>query len=138
MTDKTWGEIVRTLSESSAGKADVRERLDVLVVMIFDLLMEVEALRAAQLAASNGANGIAPAYGCAYRDTAYLTHNCAGPSSGMEKLLARFYPQETANESGAAGERRTWRECLMLRRLGFSEEQLRAYQEAAKQAEDFT
>ena len=55
--------------------------------------MEVEALRSACLESTEG-GPIAKdsAYRQAYRETALLTHNSAGPSSGVAKLLARFYP----------------------------------------------
>jgi hypothetical protein len=110
----------------------------VLVAIVFDLLMEVEALRKAVLASKLGVGGKASAYGRAYEETAYLTHNACGPSSGLEKLLALFYPR-VAEEDGQSWQgRRTWRECLLLRRLGFSDEQVRAYKEAAEQAETFT
>ena len=102
-------------------------RIDVLVALAFDLLLEVEALRAAQLASNSGAPSTDSAYARAYLDTAYLRHNAAGASSGLEKLIGRFY-----------GTQRTWRECVMLLRLGFSEEQVRAYQEEARRAEFHT
>jgi hypothetical protein len=107
---------------------------------VLDLLMEVEALRAVHLASNGGAPSKDSAYGSAYRDTAYLTHNARGPSSGLDKLLSLFYPTESEKERGTPrpGHQRTWRECLILRRLGFSEEQLRAYKNDAEQAETLT
>ena len=139
MIDKTQHEIIRTLFLGSGKKAPAPDpRIDVLVAMVFDLLMEVEALRAAHLASNTGARGTDSGYGRAYRDTAYLTHNSCGPSSGLDKLLALFYPAETEKDSGASGQQRTWRECLMLLRLGFSQEQVRAYRKEAAEAETFT
>jgi hypothetical protein len=102
-------------------------RIDLLVSMVLALLMEVEALREAFLELDSTTSGAKAGYSRAYRDTAYLTHNCAGPSGGLDKLLGLFYPQEP-----------DWRECLMLRRLGFSEEQIRVYKAEAQQAHVFT
>jgi hypothetical protein len=139
MMDKTQHEIARTLFIGTVKKSRGPDpRVDALVAMVFDLLMEVEALRRAQLASNTGARGTDSAYGRAYRDTAYLTHNASGPSSGLEKLLALFYPAETQNDTRASGQQRTWRDCVMLQRLGFSLEQVRAYQEEAERAETFT
>jgi hypothetical protein len=136
MMNRTHHEMVRTLFIGSGKKAPAPDpRIDVLVAMVFDLLMEVEALRAAHLASNNGARGTDSGYGRAYRDTAYLTHNAAGPSSGLEKLLGLFYPAESEMDTGTSG---TWRECLMLRRLGFSQDQVRAYMDDAERAETFT
>jgi hypothetical protein len=50
----------------------------------------------------------------------------------LDKLLARFYPM-VADEMG-----RTWRECLLLERLGFSQVEIAEYKKAAEDAEMFT
>lgn len=131
--------------------------------MVFDLLMEVEALRAARLTSSGDSESEKSGYGQAYRDTAYLTHDNCGPWSGIDKLLFRFYPQgtgekdrapsqgsqlgrflrrflpsETTPKSEVSGRNRAWRECLMLSRLGFSEDQIRELLHEAEQAHGFT
>lgn len=113
-------------------------RIDVLVAMVLDLLMEIESLRAAHLAADSTAPDARADYPRAYRDTAYLTHNCSGPSGAIGKLLSLFYPAEAGPDRNAVGEQRTWRESLMLYRLGFSAEQIRVYKEEAKRAEFYT
>jgi hypothetical protein len=113
-------------------------RTEALVAVVLDLLMEVEALRAAVVTVSGEASGKDSAYGRAYRSTAYLTHNASGPSSGLDKLLALFYPAEAETDSGGSTGRRAWRERLMLHRLGFSEEEIREYKDEAEQAETFT
>ena len=139
MLDKTRLEIVRAFFMPSDQKGVAADpRTEVLVALVFDLLLEVEALRAALLSSDAGTAGKASAYARAYQDTAYLTHNACGPSSGLEKLLALYYPQAAESDDQTWGERRTWRECLFLRRLGFSEEEIRAYKEAAAHAETFT
>jgi hypothetical protein len=139
MIDKTRLEIARTLFAGSGTKTSPPDpRVDVLVAMVLDLMMEVEALRAAHLAPDVSACDTEAGYARAYKDTAYLTHNSSGPSSGLDKLLGLFYPAEADTRRSASGEQRTWRECLMLRRLGFSEEQVRVYKEEAARAETFT
>ena len=59
--------------------------------MVFDLLLEVEALRTVVSASKLGVGGKDSAYGRAYRQAAYLTHNACGPSSGLEKPCFLFY-----------------------------------------------
>ena len=139
MLDKTQHEILQALFMPGSTKgAESDPRIEVLVAMVFDLLLEVEALRKVVSASNLGVGGKDSDYGRAYEATAYLTHNACGPSSGLEKLLALFYPR-VVDEEGASGRgRRTWRECLLLRRLGFSDEDVRAYKEGAEQAETFT
>lgn len=142
MLEKTLREIVETLFFPPDNKHWWRRerrmedwtdsKIQILVAMILDLLMEVEALRAALLATDAGATGKDSAYGRVYRSTAYLTHNSCGTSAGLEKLLALFYPDKVQ------ANRRTWRESLMLRRIGFSEADIGTYKEEAEQAETFT
>ena len=115
-----------------------------------DLFVEIKALREAVMrlegstpgARENacfelGHSGLALAcgktvYQKAYLETAFETHNNGGPSGGLDKLLARFYPP-AADETG-----RAWRECLLLARLGFSPSEIAAYKRAAEEAEMFT
>lgn len=139
MLDKTQHEILQSLFMPAGTKgAEGDPRIEVLVAMVFDLLMEVEALRKVVSASKLGVGGKDSSYSRAYEETAYLTHNACGPSSGLEKLLALFYPRVAEEEGQNWRERRAWRECLLLRRLGFSDEEVRAYKEAAEQAEHFT
>lgn len=122
----------------------------VLVALILDLFMEVEAMREALIKIDNrifeptvgdyfeidyekpllsfGKSN----YQKAYLDAAYETHNNGGPSGGLDKLLARFYPS-SADDLG-----RTWRECLLLERLGFSPSEIDQYKNAAQDAEMLT
>jgi len=74
-------------------------RLDLLLSMVIDLMMEVEALRAALLAMESGTPDAKAGYSRAYRDTAYLTHNSAGPSGGLDKLLGALDKPTTVIKS---------------------------------------
>jgi hypothetical protein len=112
-------------------------RTDILVATTLQLMMEVEALRQALINLEAQGVGSASAYGRAYRDTAYLTHNSAGPSSGLDKLLARF-ESDDVEQPPSGREPRVWEETPMLRRLRFSEEEISAYKVEALDAETFT
>jgi hypothetical protein len=136
-------EIVLLLSEARARHLHA----DVLVSLLLDLFMEVEALREAlikidrsvleqnrgehfQLEHEGSVFSVGKStYQKAYLTAAFETHNNGGPSGGIDKLLARFYPT-SADDLG-----RTWRECLLLRRLGFSAEEIDDYKNAAQDAE---
>jgi len=115
MPDNTPHEIMETFFGNPAEKlrrpvrgTENDPRVELLIGLVLDLFLEVEALRATMLSTGAGAAGKDSAYGRAYRDTAYLTHNSCGLSSGEEKLFALFYH--------AGGMGRAWRESLMLRR----------------------
>ena len=110
---------------------DQHVHIDVLVSLLLDLFMEVEALREAlikidgresapesgeqfQVDYQSSVPSFAKStYQKAYLDAAYETHDNGGPSGGLDKLLARFYPT-SVDDLG-----RTWRECLLLERLVF-------------------
>lgn len=127
------------------GSRDPMERIAVLTQIVIDLLVEVEALRETVLRL-HPVDGGAPvhagydfpcddsltedkaAYPAAYADAAFTLHNAAGPSSGVQKLLGRFYP-----ENGAAP-----REALMLRRLGFTADEIARFRAATKSAEMYS
>ena len=131
-------------------KPDLSARMEVLAALVMDLFVEMEALREAVMrleGSTHGAradasferahSGLVSAngktvYQRAYLETAFETHNNGGPSGGLDKLLARFYPP-AADEMG-----RAWRECLLLSRLGFSPSEIAAYKRAAEEAEMFT
>ena len=131
-------------------KPDSCARMEVLAALLMDLFVEMEALREAVMRLEgvspdvradthleHGHSGLALAFGKtvyqkAYLETAFETHNNSGPSGGLDKLLARFYPP-AADEMG-----RAWRECLLLARLGFSPSEIVAYKRAAEEAEMFT
>lgn len=136
MLDTTQNEIRRALFGHEWKEGD--PRIKVLFAMVIDLLMEVEALRKVVLASRLGVGGKKSGYGRAYEETAYLTHDSHGPSGGLEKLLDLFYLQDAEKQCQSLPKPRTWRECLLLRRLGFSEEDVRAYKESAEEAETFT
>src|SRR6266540_1591227 len=94
MIEKTLDEIRDTFFKSAGKRWLADPRTEVLFEMVCDLLMEVEALPEALLQSAAGSGGKESAYARAYREIALLTHNSAGPSSGLDKLLARFYPPQ--------------------------------------------
>jgi hypothetical protein len=137
-------EVISTLFSSR----EKNVHIDVLVSLILDLFMEVEALREAVIKIDSRTYEPPPGeyfelnyqnpilsfgkstYQKAYLDAAFETHNNGGPAGGgLDKLLARFYP-DLADELG-----RTWRECLLLERLGFSPSEIDEYKNAAQDAE---
>src|SRR5687768_10658238 len=121
--------------------------MEVLAALVMDLFVEMEALREAvmrlegvSLDARAGSYlehvhpalalaYVGPVYQKAYLVTAFDTHNNSGPSGGLDKLLARFYPP-AADEAG-----RAWRECLLLARLRLTPSEIAAYKRAAEEAE---
>ena len=121
MNDPTSHEVARTLFGPSA---ELEQRIGMLTAVVVDLMVEVEALRGALI-------GVA-GYREAYKQTGLLSHDSTGPSMGLEKVIDRFYPRD-----GDAGGR-VWRESLMLRRLGFSADDVAAYREEAKGMETRT
>jgi hypothetical protein len=141
---------LRSLLNLLAGNEDdsARQR-EVLGRLVLDLLMEVEALRRAVMELSaragpmekgenihdgnrHGLTGPRTVYAEAYIDTAWLIHWSAGPSDGWEKLLAEYYSRATGSKWDE------WRECVMLKRLGFSEADIAKYKESARAAETCT
>jgi hypothetical protein len=132
--------------------APAEARLQTLERIVLDLMMEIEALRAAVIELSSrtgpvresadafddGPAGVAgphSAYGKAYLEAAWLSHWAAGPSSGDDKILEQFYDNQ---RDDSHREFKMWRELLMLRRLGYNEAQLRQYVENARAAETCT
>jgi hypothetical protein len=126
MRELTTRDLVRDVLAGTVppDAAVMSRRVEALTTLVIDLLAEVEALRQVQ--------ATQPAYRDAYREANLLTHNAAGPSSGTEKLLDRFYPRQPAPDG------RTWRETLMMRRLGFTQGEIDAYQREAEEAETYT
>ena len=131
----TVREIVAALSTR-----DVDTRVQLPTGMVLDLFVEVEALRGA-MHSRVGTGGLhvdeslsagKSPYQASYLNKVYTSNNSAGPSSGMEKVLATFYASRSVEGQPA------WRECLVLRRLGFTEEEVARYVQAASEAETFT
>src|SRR5438128_6532909 len=71
---------------------DAKQEVEALTHLVLTLLMEVESLRAAVLEDDRTtlASLKDSSYARAYRETALLTHNSAGPSTGIEKLLEHW------------------------------------------------
>lgn len=124
--ERTQVEMVRDVFGPIGG--DDREalvrRVQALTVLALDLLAEVEALRQIHIAE--------PAYRDAYRQTGLLTHDAAGPTSGWQKLLGRFYPRQRAADG------RVWRESLMLDRLGAEAADIDVFRREAEEMEQYT
>lgn len=132
-------EIIHALLAARSGNLQV----NILVSLILDLFMEVEALREALIKIESSLlepsddetesgsilNLAKSTYQRAYLDAAFETHNNEGEYGGLDKLLARFYPS-SADDLG-----RTWRECLLLARLGFSSAEIDEYKSVAQAAE---
>lgn len=113
----------------------LEDKVQMLTELVFELLREVEALRAAQINQAES-QGIAPKesdYGKAYVNTALLTHNSAGPSGGLDKLLALWFGW-TNQHIPRTHRRFLAREVLILKRLGFTEQEITEY---IKTAENF-
>ena len=108
---------------------------EVLTQMVFDLFLEVEALRSMAL---NPRAGLIDIYAEAYRATALTSHCSTGPSDGWEKLLAEFYPSGYEEPSGSASGKQVWRESLLLKRLGFTPEELESFKQLAAEMELYT
>jgi len=132
-------EIIHALLAARSGNLQV----NILVSLILDLFMEVEALREALIKIDNSPlepavaepeggsilNLAKSTYQRAYLDAAFEIHNNEGAYGGLDKLLAKFYPS-SADDVG-----RTWRECLLLERLGFSPAEIDEYKTVAQAAE---
>jgi len=101
-----------------------------LITVLMRLLTEVEALREA-LSSPETPEAVRAAYRKAYERTASLSHNSAGPSGGMEKVLARFFPEGTPTGRFPS-------EMAMMDRLGASEEDKQALYEHLETVETFS
>jgi hypothetical protein len=107
------------------GDAETTEdRLHVLTNVIFELLVEVEALRAERIESSRrkGGDPSKSPYAKAYADTRLLTYNGAGPTQGTDKLLRLWFGRSDSDSV----------EVGMLTRLGYSPGMLHDFREKAK------
>ena len=115
---------------SALAQGDVEAKVHVLQMLVLDLLREVEALRRTQLEECQ-AKGISPKqspYAHAYRETALLTHDSTGTSTGIRNLLERWEECEGTRHGGSLNE------LAMLARLGFSAQEIVQY---IQEAEDY-
>ena len=103
---------------------DPERTLQTLTKVVLDLMMEIEALRETIASGST--------YHDTYRKAGLLTHNNAGPSSGWDKLISHFYPDDESTEE------HTCRERLMMQRLGFSSSDIETYKREAEEMELYT
>src|ERR1043165_3672012 len=113
-------------------QADNAATVQLLANLVLDLLIEVEALRKAHLldAKAKAVAGKQTTYGQAYRSTALLSHDSAGPTGGWEKLLALWLGDENRAANGIR-----LRELAMLNRLGYSDKEVEEYVEEAESYE---
>lgn len=109
-------------------------RIAFLTELVLDLLVEVEALREGQLEAAEaeGQRGKDTPYGRAWRRVVELSHNAAGPSSGIEKIF-RSWSGSAQDAEGGSG-----RELAMLERLGYADDEIEAFLEHLEQLETYT
>lgn len=127
-------------------------RIQTLERIVLDLMMEIEALRMTVIKLTDkppsepesnnvleekhvGVSGDHSLYAQAYMETAWVTHWAAGPLSGWDKLIERFYHNEAANY---ASRKMGYRELIMLRRLGYTPTQIDQYMDKAEAAETCT
>jgi len=98
--------------------------------LLLETVREVHALREAKIRELQEENGSIrqSEYARIYRDTAFLTHNSSGPSSGPEKLLRAFLGEASTGGS----------EIPVLRRLGFNDDEIAKYVKEASEAEFYT
>jgi hypothetical protein len=108
-----------------------------LVTVLHRLLVEVEALREA-LSSPETPEAVRAAYRQAYERTASLSHNAAGPTGGVEKVLARFFPSETKTDRSGTNKGRFASEMAMMDRLGASEEDKQALREELETVETYS
>jgi len=127
MENKSLADVAQTLFRFAS-----RDQESMVVVdLLLDMMVEIEALREAVAACP----ATRDAYRLAYQETAYLAHDATGPTGGDQKLLARFYSSEGTDAPGGSD---GWREVLLMRRLGLSEEEIEAWRDRAAEAELYT
>lgn len=133
----TEKEILFALLGVNQSNADLSKQVETLRLLVLALLMEVEALRSAFLAESlaEGEDLKSSEYGKSYVSTALLTHDSTGPSGGLEKLLGKWLFSEKKYHFSPD---LYMREILMLKRLGFSEDEIKAYRQKAEEYETRT
>jgi hypothetical protein len=129
MTSHELGALWNT-DRSNEGLA---RRLDLLTELVFDLAVEVEALRAERI--GNAAKTGDGAYANAYMKAAGVAHNGAGVVPPWMKLFALFYGSGDQDKSPDG---RSLRELVLLRRLGISEERLRDFVEHIRHLEELS
>jgi hypothetical protein len=101
-----------------------------LVMVILRLMIEVEAMREA-LSTPETPEAVRQTYRLAYERIAVLSHNAAGPTGGIEKVLRRFFPHKVDSERFSS-------EMAMLERLGATSADLQAIREELETVETYT
>ena len=114
-------EIAMALLEVSPPPSD-SGRVAALAHLVIDLLQEVEALRLLAMRSNP------QEYARAYESSAELAHNAAGITTGLEKLIALYCNDRDAGP----------REILLLKRLGYSSDELRRFANVLEHAQALT
>lgn len=117
----------------------LEQKVEMLTELVIELLREVEALRSTEIERCKSAR-ILPKdsiYRKQYRETALLTHNSAGPSGGLDKLLSLWLIEPpTATATSRFTEYVT--EFVILQRLGYSDADLQEYLREVDMVSTFT
>jgi hypothetical protein len=140
---KTTIEMLKVLFEPTDASApnaleQQAQKIAVLTDVVFELLREVEALREATIAEARR-QGISPkesSYGRAYEAAAMGTRSWARMSDGWPNLFARwmgFTWFDGRDDLAQASFGEPMRELIMMRRLGFSPEEIDAYLERIRE-----
>src|SRR4030095_7565959 len=101
-----------------------------LITLLFRMNTEIEALREA-LSSPETPESVRQASREAYKRTAVLSHNSAGPTGGAEKILRTFFPWESREDRLTA-------ELEMMKRLGATPEELEALRDKMEEVEMYT
>lgn len=124
------------LNHPSKEVQSLERKVTILTHLVFELLREVEALRESQIRDTKPENHSSN-YLKAYLETALLTHNSAGVTTGLEKLLFRWLGEDWESiPKTKVGS--TLREILILKRLGLTDEEITNYIQDAETAEKLT
>jgi hypothetical protein len=127
------------LNHPSNEVQSLERKVTILTHLVFELLREVEALREAQIKQTQ-AQGVEPKESSqvqAYLETALLSHNAAGVTTGLQKILLRWLGDD-AESIPKTRVGSVLREVLMLKRLGLTEEDIEKYVEDVEIAEKLT
>ncbi|WP_395752132.1 hypothetical protein [Prosthecobacter sp.] len=138
-----------SFSSSSSSHTSQSQQLEaalastrILKGVVFDLMVEIEALRATALNSplgAKGSSGISP-YAFEYRNAAFRTHHCGGCTPPTFKHLHKFFSHSfVMNTPLCLGmERDEWRELIFMERLGFTPEELAEYKRRAEEAHTYS
>jgi hypothetical protein len=116
----------------------LEERVSFLEGRLFEALVEIEALRRVQLERD------AAAYARAYCATSADSHNSAGPSGGVQKIIWAWdgqWPHTVETRVASIGPRHRFmrpHEWAMLARLGMSADEIAAHVDRIEEVSHYT